>query len=188
MLRILRFVKNGVLGFRTRVKNQGWRTALIWLLGHGLPKYTGIPLSKYSQITPQIYVGAQVRKFGKLKLESWGINGSVNMRIEYDDVANEVALVHHCYLPTDDGHAPTLIQIQTGIDFIHQIVTAGGKIYIHCRSGVGRAPTMAAAYFVSQGYSLAEAVQLIEKKRPFIRLTPPQIELLKQFAEGQRIA
>src|SRR5687768_6146172 len=161
MLRLLRFVKNVVLGFRTRVKIQGWRTALIWIFGHGIPKYTGIPFARYSQITHQIYVGAQVRKAGKQRLELWGINSSINMRIEYDDAAHDLAFAHHCHLPTDDGHAPTLTQIQIGIDFIHQIVTAGGKVYIHCRSGLGRAPTMATAYFVSQGYSFSEAVKLI---------------------------
>jgi protein-tyrosine phosphatase len=188
MLRILHFVKNGILGFGTRVKTQGWSTALIWLFGHGIPKFTGIPIKKYSQITSQIYVGAQIRKDGKQKLELWGINSSVNMRIEYDDIAHGLSLAHHCYLPTDDGYSPTLTQLQTGIDFIHQRVAAGSKVYIHCRSGVGRAPTMAVAYFVSQGYSLSEAVKLIEKKRPFIRITSRQFEQLEQFAENQKIA
>jgi protein-tyrosine phosphatase len=188
MLRVLRFAKNGVLSFRHRQKTQGWRISLIWLFGHGIPKFTGVPVAKYSQITPQIYVGAQVNKIGKQKLELWGINGSVNMRIEYDDVAHDLALPHHCYLPTDDGLAPTLTQIQTGVAFIRQMITAGNKVYIHCRSGIGRAPTMAVAYFVSQGYTLSEAVNLIEKARPFIQLTSRQIDQLNQFAEGQKTA
>jgi dual specificity protein phosphatase-like protein len=188
MLHVFRFAKNGILGFRSRLKTQGWRSALIWLFGHGIPKLTGVPVAKYSQITPQIYVGAQVNKLGKQKLAFWGINGSVNMRIEYDDAAHDVAFTHHCYLPTDDGHAPTLTQLQTGIAFIRQRVTAGNKVYIHCRSGIGRAPTMAAAYFMSQGYTLSEAVNLIEKARPFIRLTSRQIDQLHQFAAGQKTA
>lgn len=125
---LFRFVKNGVIGFSNHVKTQGWNYAAIWLFGHGIPKFTGIPFKKYSQITSQIYVGPQIRKLGKQKLELWGINSSVNMRIEYDDVAHKVALVHHCHLPTDDGYAPTLTQIQTGVDFIHQRVTAGNKV------------------------------------------------------------
>jgi protein-tyrosine phosphatase len=188
MLNALRFLKNGVLRFRSRVKTQGWRIAWIWLFGHGIPKLTGIPFVKYSQITPQIYVGAQIRKAGKQKLEVWGIHSSVNMRIEYDDVAYDVALAQHCHLPTEDGHAPTLTQLQTGINFIHEMVTAGGKVYIHCRSGLGRAPTMAVAYFVSQGYSLSEAVKLVERKRPFIQLTSWQIELLQHFVENLNTA
>lgn len=186
MSQLFRFVKNGIIGFINRVKTQGWFSAVVWLFGHGVPKFTGIPLAKYSQITPQIYVGPQIRKIGKQKLELWGINSSVNMRIEYDDVAHNVALAHHCHLPTDDGCAPTLTQIQTGVDFIRQRVAAGNKVYIHCRSGIGRAPTMAIAYSISQGYSLSEAMKLIEKTRPFIQITPQQMEQLKLFEENQK--
>lgn len=185
MLSLFSFVKNGIIGFSNRVKTQGWLSALSWLFGHGVPKFTGIPLTRYSEITSQIYVGSQIRKFGKRKLELWGINSSVNMRIEYDDVAHNVALTHHCHLPTDDGDAPTLTQLQTGVDFIRQRVVAGDKVYIHCRSGVGRAPTMAIAYFVSQGDPLSEAVKLIIKTRPFIEITPRQIEQLKLFEENK---
>ncbi len=188
MLRLFRFLKNGIIGFSNRLKTQGLYGAFTWLFGHGIPKFTGIPFEKYSQITPQIYVGPQIHNFGKQKLESWGINSSVNMRIEFDDVAHNVALVHHCYLPTDDGYAPTLAQMQTGANFIHQRVTAGEKVYIHCRSGIGRAPTMAIAYFVTQGYTLSEAIKLIEKSRPFIQVTQYQIEQLKLFEEKQNTA
>ena len=38
-----------------------------------------------------------------------------------------------------------------GTAFAERIVNAGGKVYIHCAGGIGRAPTMAAAYFMSQG-------------------------------------
>jgi len=186
MLRPFRVIKNGIIGFSNRVKTQGLSAAAIWLFGHGIPKFTGVPFGKYSQITPQIYVGPQIRKLGKQKLESWGINSSVNMRIEFDDVAHDVALVHHCHLPTDDGYAPSLSQMQTGATFIHQRITAGNKVYIHCRSGIGRAPTMAIAYFVSQGYTLLDAINLIEKSRPFIQVTQHQIEQLKLFEEKQK--
>ena len=188
MSRLFQFLKNGSISFINRVKTQGWFSAGVWLFGHGVPKYTGIPLAKYSRITPQIYVGAQIRKIGKQKLELLGIDSSVNMRIEYDDVAHGLALTHHCHLPTDDGLAPTLLQLKTGATFIHQMVTAGNKVYIHCRSGIGRAPTIAAAYFISQGYTLLEALKLIEKTRPFIQITSQQIEQLKLFAENQKTA
>jgi protein-tyrosine phosphatase len=188
MLRLFWFIKNGIISFSNRVKTQGVYPAIIWLFGHGIPKLTGIPFEKYSQITPQIYVGPQIRKFGKQKLELWGINSSVNMRIEFDDVAHNVALAHHCHLPTDDDCAPTLAQMQTGASFIHQKVTAGNKVYIHCRSGIGRAPTMAIAYFISRGYTLPEAIQLIKRSRPFIQLTQHQIEQLKLFEEKQKTA
>jgi len=66
-----------------------------------------------------------------------------------------------------------------------QVVESGGKVYVHCASGVGRAPTMAAAYLVSTGLSLDEAWTLIRKTRPFVNPTPPQVAALEQFAREE---
>jgi protein-tyrosine phosphatase len=71
--------------------------------------------------------------------------------------------------------------LHQGVTFIQAVVAKGGKVYIHCHGGVGRAPTMAAAYFVSQGYSPAQAVEVIRKARPFIELKPAQLEQLERL-------
>ena len=57
----------------------------------------------------------------------------------------------------------------------------GGKVYIHCSAGVGRAPTMAAAYFLSRGHTLDEAIGMIKQVRPFINIMTPQMELLQKM-------
>jgi len=136
---------------------------------------------KYSRITPEIYVGPQYRRAGKRRLLRMGINGSVNMRIEFDDAAHGLALEHYCHLPTVDDHAPTLDDLHQGVAFIHKVTAGGGKVYIHCGGGIGRAPTMAAAYFISQGLTSDEAISLIKKSRPFIRMMPAQTEQLERF-------
>jgi hypothetical protein len=168
-----------------RLQTQGWRITLIWVYARGLPMVTGIPTKNYSRITPDIYVGPQYRQSGKHKLQQWGIDGDVNMRIEFDDAAHNLALTHYCHLPTVDDTAPTLDHLQQGVEFIDRVVAGGGKVYIHCAGGIGRAPTMAAAYFMSQGHTLAEAIALIKKSRPFINITPPQLAQLKRFETMQ---
>lgn len=181
MFELMRFIKNGVFSFAYRFKTQGWQPAWDWLYGHGLSKLSGIPVLQYCQITPQIYVGPQFRQWGKQRLAAQGIQSSVNLRSEFDDAAHHLAFQNYCYLPTEDGQAPTLAQLEQGIAFISRVAQAGGKIYIHCRSGLGRAPTMATAYFLSQGYTLNEALALIQAKRPFIQITFDQLSLLKQL-------
>ncbi len=181
MTTILKFIQKAWHILIWRLKNQGLKTTLIWVYGRGIPKITGIPIMKYCQITPQIFIGSQYNQFGKRKLESLGINGDVNLRIEFDDAAHNLALEHYCHLPTIDDHPPTFEHFRQGSDFIRQIVADGGKVYIHCAGGIGRAPTMATAYFISQGYTLPEAIALIKKSRPFIKIMPPQMEQLKQF-------
>jgi hypothetical protein len=168
------------------LRSQGLRTTLVWLYGRGVPKLTGIPLVRYSQITPQVFVGGQYGRRGKRKLEALGVTGGVNLRVEFDDAAHGLALPHYCHLPTVDDAAPSLEHLAEGVAFIERVTRNGGKVYIHCAGGVGRAPTMAAAYFVAQGMSLDEALALIRRTRPFIRIMPPQMEQLRRFEAMQR--
>ncbi len=185
-MRLLRFLKKGFGLFLYRLRTQGLRLALIWLYGRGTPIITGIPIMKYSQITPEIYVGPQYREAGKRRLEQLGITGSVNLRIEFDDRVHGLSLREYCYIPIINDHAPTLAQLSQGVAFVRWIVAEKGKVYIHCQGGLGRAPTMAAAYFISQGFTLNEAVRLIKQVRPFIEIKPSQMEQLERFEAMQR--
>ena len=170
-----------------RLRTQGVRTSLVWLYGRGIPAVTGVPLLRYSRVTPQIYVGPQHRHAGKRRLEQEGIRHSVNMRSEFDDAAHGLALENYRHLPTVDDTPPSLEHLKQGIAFIRQAVSEGGKVYIHCSGGVGRAPTLATAYFISQGHTLDEALALIRKSRPFINLMPEQMEQLRRFeAKGSQ--
>jgi protein-tyrosine phosphatase len=117
-------------------------------------------------------------------LAARGLTADVNMRSEFDDAAHGIQPDAYLWLPTDDDHAPTLDQLGTGSDFIRGVIEGGGKVYVHCASGVGRAPTMAAAYLVSTGLSPDQAWALIRETRPFINPTPPQLEILEAFAKS----
>ena len=167
-----------------RVQDQGLGVTLQWALGRGIPKLTGVPLMSNSRITPQIYVGPQYNRRGKRALEQEGITGVVNMRVEFDDAAHGLTLAHYCHLPTVDDDQPAPAHLQQGVDFIQSVLDAGGKVYIHCKGGIGRAPTMAAAYFVSQGMTLEQALDLIQQTRPFIHITPPQMAGLHAYARS----
>lgn len=169
-----------------RLRAQGVRTTLVWLYARSVPVITGVPMMRYSQVTPQIYVGPQYRRAGKRKLERLGFRYCVNLRVEFDDAAHGLALEGYCHLPTVDDAAPSLEHLEQGVAFIQNAVAEGGKIYIHCAGGMGRAPTLAAAYFISQGLKLEDAVERVRKVRRFIRLTTAQMEQLRRFEEVQR--
>jgi protein-tyrosine phosphatase len=185
VLKLLNLIKKGIGIIRWRLRTQGVWITLNWLYGRGIPLITGVPMMKYSRITPEIYVGPQYRQAGKRKLERLGINGDLNLRVEFDDAAHGLALEHYCHLPTNDDDAPTLGHLNQGIAFIRRVTAEGGKVYIHCAAGVGRAPTMAAAYLISQGLGLEETIALIKKSRPFIKIMPPQMEQLRRFELNQ---
>jgi dual specificity MAP kinase phosphatase len=130
-----------------------------------------------------VYVGPQIGRWGQQRLWRLGIRASVNLRVEFDDVIAGVAFPEHLRLPTVDNEAPTLEHLAAGVAFIERVVAAGGRVYVHCQSGVGRAPTLAVAYLVSTGCELAEALSCMQRVRPFVALTPPQQVQLARFAE-----
>lgn len=183
-MRLAHQIKKGWEILSRRLREQGLWVTLQWAFGRGLPKLSGVPLAYNSRITPQIWVGPQFNARGKRALEQQGVNGSVNLRVEYDDAAHDLALAHYCYLPTIDDDCPSPEHFQKGVDFIRSVVQEGGQVYIHCKAGVGRAPTMAAAWFVAEGMTVDEAIDLIKRTRPFIAITPPQLEALHRYAEA----
>lgn len=182
----VRFIRKGFHILQRRLRDQGMMTTAKWVYARGFTKVTGLPTLNFSRVTPQLYVGAQFNARGKRLLERSGIAYDVNMRGEFDDAAYGLALEHYCYLPTVDDEAPTPEHLMEGVRFIESAVQAGGKVYIHCAGGVGRAPTMAAAYLMSTGLSLDEAVKRIQRARPFITIMPPQREALLAFEQLMR--
>ncbi len=104
------------------------------------------------------------------------------MQAEFDDSTHGLALDNYLYLPTIDWEAPSLDHLYQGVEFIQNAVDDGGKVYIHCMGGLGQSPAMAAAYFISKGMTLEEALDLLVQGRPMVGLSDVQIEQLKTFA------
>ncbi len=166
---------------------QGPTIVIAGLWDFGVRALTGAPMIRYSQVTPQIIVAGQYQKRGWTVLQTRGVTASVNMRLEFDDVAAGIAPSHHLRLEVEDNTPPTLDQLQRGVEFIKDEIEQGGKVYIHCAAGIGRAPTMAAAYLVSTGLSPNQAWKQIKRVRPFIRPTPGQEEQINELFEGLKV-
>jgi protein tyrosine phosphatase (PTP) superfamily phosphohydrolase (DUF442 family) len=188
-MKLLRLAAKGIRILVWRVRLQGLPVTFTWAWTRLYLWTVGRPVLHYCRITPDLYVGGQMNGRGWRWLAARGLTASLNMRSEFDDAVCGVDPAGYLWLPTDDDHAPTPDHLRRGVAFIRHVVENGGKVYVHCASGVGRAPTMAAAYLVSTGLSLDEAWALIRKTRPFVKPTPPQRAALEQFAreEVQRL-
>lgn len=165
-----------------RLTRQGPGVTLLWAADHTVRLVTGVPIRRVSQITPYLHVGGQYRRRGWSRLVSRGVAAVVNMRLEFDDNGAGIAPPRYLYLPTVDDAAPALEQLRRGVAFISEGIAGGQGVYVHCGSGVGRAPTMAAAYLVSTGLTPEQAWARIRDARPFIRPTAAQVEQIRQFA------
>ncbi|MCU0464368.1 MAG: dual specificity protein phosphatase family protein [Anaerolineae bacterium] len=149
-------------------------------------KLLGRPIWRFSWITPDILLGGQPARRLRADLSSFGVMGVVNLREEYDYAEEIVAATmpfKYLYLPTRDNTAPTLEHLEQGVQFMRDVVGQGGKLYIHCWEGLGRGPTMVAAYLVSLGHTPDEAWQIIRKVRPFVRPVPSQQARIREYAQ-----
>lgn len=171
MNRITSFVRLGIIHIQRQVDHM-WRRVF------------GLPQARRSLITPNIYVGGQYARHSVSDLERLGITGIVNMRMS--SIHKDITGLHMrtCNLPTPDLHAPTQADLKKGIAFIEKEIKSGGKVYIHCRQGEGRGPTMAIAYLISTGLTYDDAFNLVQKVRTFINPTEEQREALHIFEKG----
>jgi predicted protein tyrosine phosphatase len=144
---------------------------------------TGAPIRRYSEVLPLLHVGGQQYPKGMAELEARGIRAVVNLRKEFDDTAAGVATSNYLHLLITDNTAPTQAQLRSGVDFITEQIEQGNGVYIHCGVGVGRAPTIAAAYLVSTGLTPEEAWVMLRAVRPFIWPNRSQRASIQQFAE-----
>ena len=188
---MLKASAKGVRTVRDRLRTQGVRTTALWAYARGLPKLTGVPMLRYSRVTDTLFVGPQFRRNGKAALIRAGITHIVNMRSEFDDAEHGLTIGndfpdYYCHLPTADDEPIAESHIVRGVEFIDSAVGRDGKVYIHCSAGVGRAPSMAAAYLISKGVRAEDALGKIRRVRPFIRPTPGQILALKEFEKNER--
>ncbi|MCU0519137.1 MAG: dual specificity protein phosphatase family protein [Anaerolineae bacterium] len=165
-----------------RLVEQGLRPTALWLKDKVFRRARGYSHPATSEVAPRLFVGGQQRPKGLAAMRALGITAVVNMREESDDAARGVALDDYLWLPTTDDAAPALDDLERGSTFIAQHIDAGRGVYIHCGAGVGRAPTMAAAYLVQEGATPEAAWETLQRGRPFIRPTPPQIAAIREFA------
>lgn len=169
-----------------QLRKQGVWNTLLEGVDQTTRRITGAPTEHFTRVTPQLHVGGQYSRKGWAILARRGVTAAVSMRNEYDDRGEGFLPPRYLHLPTVDNHAPTLDHLLDGIRFINDELARGGQVYIHCWEGVGRGPTMLAAYLVSTGLTPGEAWAKIRAVRPFIRPTTAQIQRIDLLAAAYR--
>ncbi len=150
-------------------------------IDHTVSYLRGVPLGRFSKITPTLFLGGQPNDKGIPQLKKWEVTAIVSMRMKVPKKAYQDAGFTLLHLPTVDQMPPTIADLQKGVKFIEEVTNQGGKVYIHCRFGEGRGPSMAIAYLMSQGLTLEDAITQVKKVRTFINPSLKQMLQLKEF-------
>lgn len=95
-------------------------------------------------------------------IQETGVSAVVNLRSEYHDSFSPPMPTAYLWLPVEDHSEPSREQLLLGAEFIDTVVQSGQRVLVHCRMGIGRSPTMAAAYLILTGLSVEEAIRQVE--------------------------
>ena len=117
-----------------------------------------------------------------------GVTHIIDMQIEFDDTplagAHGVAV---CWNPVDDDFEPKPAAIfACGVDFaLAALEEDGTKLLVHCAAGVHRAPMMTLALLGVMGWSVEDAMQLMEARRPVADFAEVYVRSVEDFLQGR---
>jgi protein-tyrosine phosphatase len=136
----------------------------------------------FNRITDQIYIGSNAccqAHFDK-QLIAIGIRADVSL--EKERLEQPVGVDFFLWLPTVDHAPPTNDQIDAGVALLETFAHNDVKVYVHCKNGHGRAPTLTAAFLIkTRGLSVDNAIAFIKERRNTIHLQDAQMEFLRNY-------
>jgi len=138
----------------------------------------------YSKIEKYIYIGTNIccrKHFNELL--NIGISADIDLEEEKMDRPS-TGITVFLWLPVIDFQAPSQIKLHIAAHVIDTLVLHKQKCYIHCHQGLGRAPTVVAAYYVLKGMTVKQALDKIKKIRPSAKPNNKQVNALNIFAKN----
>lgn len=137
--------------------------------------------TEYSKINQYIYIGTNFccqRHFDKSLLKK-GITADISL--EETRIDTPFGVKYYLWLPVKNHYPPTMYQFLVGVSCIDNTVKSKNKVYVHCKNGHGRAPTLVAAYLISKGMSVKESIDFLKSKRAGVNIHPRQLHALKKL-------
>jgi protein-tyrosine phosphatase len=148
---------------------------------------TGIPVSRYSRVNEFLYIGGKLSKVGVFYLRIHQFKAILNLQSEFDDRKFSLKGFDYRHIKCQEFSGIPILELSEGVNFIKSVSKKKQKVYVHCAEGVGRAPTMATAFLISEGQELSSAVLQVKKSRPFINILDIQIRSLEDYAKHQNL-
>ncbi|KAL7240008.1 hypothetical protein ACSBR2_005803 [Camellia fascicularis] len=128
------------------------------------------------------------------RLKQLGVGGVITLNEPYETLV-PTSLYHahgidHLVLPTRDYlFAPSFVDINKAVDFIHKNASCGWTTYVHCKAGRGRSTTIVLCYLVEyKNMSPAAALEYVRSKRPRVLLAPSQWKAVQEYKRHRLVS
>lgn len=149
----------------------------------GFNHVTGRKGFDYSDIDEGVIIGTNMCcQYGFAK-ELLTRNVRADISLEEHTVDAPRGVDYFLWLPTPDGHPPTPDKLALGVSTLRFLAERRIKVYIHCKNGHGRAPTLYVAYLMATGMPFDAALASLKAKRPPVHLTEAQTDALAAFGK-----
>jgi len=120
-------------------------------------------------------------------VEDWEYEYYAGMTPDYVQQLVEKLDIRLVREPVPDGSAPSIDRLFQLVRLLQEYEQREIKVYVHCVGGLGRTPTVLAAYLMfSRNLDLYTALRKIQQVNPEMTLTDSQFETLKKFEEMLR--
>ncbi|GJN00901.1 hypothetical protein PR202_ga18127 [Eleusine coracana subsp. coracana] len=113
------------------------------------------------------------------------VRSKVQAEFRWWDEVDQSHGIDHLVIPTRDYmFAPSLVDINQAVDFIHRNASSGRITYIHCKAGRGRSTTVVLCYLVKyKNMTPAAAFEHVRSKRARVLLTLSQWKVVQEFSK-----
>lgn len=130
----------------------------------------------WQEIVPGLYLGRRLRAHEASLMPASRV---LDLTSEFSE-APSLRMRAYSNVPMLDGVAPTITQLNEAVGLLRTSMQSG-PTYVHCALGHGRSATVAVAFLIEEGYTdtVDDALDLIRKKRPSVRLSTGQRKLLE---------
>ncbi len=122
------------------------------------------------------------------KVSQAGITHIIDMQIECDDTQHaEPHGIKVLWNKADDDFEPKPPEVfERGVDFaLKALEDPTAKLFIHCAAGVHRAPMMALALLGVKGWTVEDAIDFIQAKRPVADFPEVYVRSVEEFLAGR---
>lgn len=121
------------------------------------------------------------------RLKQLGVGGVITLNESYETlVPTSLYCAHgidHLVIPTRDYlFAPSFVDIDRAVKFIHRNATSCQTTYVHCKAGRGRSTTIVLCYLVEYKHMTpASALEYVRSRRPRVLLAPSQWKAVQEY-------
>ncbi|KAJ9547902.1 hypothetical protein OSB04_020445, partial [Centaurea solstitialis] len=131
------------------------------------------------------------------RLKQLDVGGVITLNEPYETlVPTSLYRAHgidHLVIPTRDYlFAPSFVDIDRAVNFIHKNASHGRTTYVHCKAGRGRSTTIVLCYLVAlveyKHMTPASALEYVRSRRPRVLLAPSQWKAVQEYKQWRLAA